>query len=181
MVRWSNKSQEHRIKWPYVLGRKDFSSEDVSSQLLSSPRSLCSSFLLPFCFAFSSFPSLWDLCCYISFSSVHPPPTPISHLCSYLSARLISYSFWRSVSCCGSHRTVQESHSHQWGQDVSWGYLIQRGKLLLGLLFYHAPMTDPLGSESPLGSSRGLPLAMWCLPLLRFWSAEDRVVLSSVS
>ena len=112
---------------------------------------------------------------------VHPSPTLINHPCPYLSAHPISHFFWRSVSCCGSHRTVQESHSHQWGQDVSWGYLIQRGKLLLGLLFYHAPMTDPLGSESPLGSSRGLPLAMWCLPLLRFWSAEDRVVLSSVS
>ena len=42
-------------------------------------------------------------------------------------------------------------------------------------------MTDPLGSESPLGSSRGLLLAMWCLPLLWFWSAEDRVILGSIS
>ena len=130
---------------------------------------------------FFSFPSLWDLYCYISFSSVHPPPTPISHPCPYLSARLIGYSFWRSVSCCGSHRTVQGSHPHQWSQGVSCGYLIRKGKFLLGLLFYHAPMADLLGSKSPLGSSRGLPLAIWRLPLLRFWSAEDNVVLDSVS
>ena len=125
--------------------------------------------------------SLWDLCCYISFSSVHPPPTLVSHPCPYLSARPIDYSFWRSVSCCGPHRIAQGSHPHQWGQGVSCEYLIRKGQLLLGLLFYHAYMADPLDSESPLGSSRGLPLAMWRLPLLRFWSAEDRVVLGSVS
>ena len=41
-------------------------------------------------------------------------------------------------------------------------------------------MADPLGLESPLGSLRGLPLAMWCLLLLWFWSTEDRVVLGSI-
>ena len=55
--------------------------------------------------------SLWDLCCYISFSSVHPPPTLVNHPCPSSSARLIGHSFWRSVSCCGPHCTVQ-GHIH---------------------------------------------------------------------
>ena len=50
--------------------------------------------------------SLWDLYCYISFSSVHPPPTLVSHPYPYLSARSIGYSLWHSVSCCGLHLTV---------------------------------------------------------------------------
>ena len=54
----------------------------------------------------------WDLCCYISFSSVHPPPTLVSHLCQFSSARPIGDSFWCSVSCCDPHRTVQGSHPH---------------------------------------------------------------------
>ena len=117
---------------------------------------------------------------YIFFSLVHPPPPLVSHPCPYLSARPIGHFFWRSVSCCGPHRTVQGSRPHKWGQGVSCRYSIRRWQLLLGLLFYHAPMADPLGSESPLGSSRGLPLAMWRLPLLWFWSAEDKVVLGSI-
>ena len=39
-----------------------------------------------------SFP-LDDLCCYISLSSVHPPPTLVSHPCPYLSAHPIGHSF----------------------------------------------------------------------------------------
>ena len=37
--------------------------------------------------------SLWDLCCYISFSSIHPPPTLVSHPCLSSSARPIGHSF----------------------------------------------------------------------------------------
>ena len=74
----------------------------------------------------------------------------------------------------------QGLHPHQWGQGVSCGYLIWRWQLLLGLLFYHAPMAGPLGLESPLGSSRGLPWVTWRLPLLWFWSTEDRAVLGSI-
>ena len=59
--------------------------------------------------------SLGDLCCYIFLSSVHPPPTLVSHPCLSSSARPIGHSFWHSVSCCGSHRPIQESHPHQWG------------------------------------------------------------------
>ena len=124
---------------------------------------------------------LGDLCCYISFSFVHLPPTLVSHPCSYLSARPVGHSFWRSMSYCGPHRTVQGSRPHKWGQGVSCVYLIWRWQLLPGLLFYHAPIADPLDSESPLGSSRRLFLAMWRLPLQWFWSAEDGVVLSSIS
>ena len=51
-------------------------------------------------------PPLGDLCSYISFSSVYPPPTLVSHPCPYLSARPIGYSIWRSVSYGGPHRTV---------------------------------------------------------------------------
>ena len=148
----------------------------MNSQLLSPPRSLS-----PSCFPFSFFLlPLGDLCCYISFSSVHPPLTLVSHQCPYLSAHPIDYSFQRSVRCCGSHRTVQGSHPHQWGQGVNCRYLIQRWQLLLGLLFYHAPMAGPLGLESPLGSSRGLPRTTWRLPFLWFWSAEVKVILGNI-
>ena len=67
------------------------------------------------------------------------------------------------------------------GSGVSCRCLIWRWQLLLGLLFYHAPMAGPLGSELPLGCSRGLPLATWRFPLLWFWSIEDKVVLGSIS
>ena len=122
-----------------------------------------------------------SLLLYISFSFVHPPPTLVSHPCPYLSARPISHSFWRSVSCCGPHRIVQGSRPHKWVQGISCWYLIRMWQLLLGLLFYHALMANPLGSKSPLGSSRGLLLVIWCLPLLWFWSAEDRVIIGSIS
>ena len=125
-------------------------------------------------------PSLGDLCCYISLSSVHPPPTLVGHPCPYLSACPIGHSFWRSVSYCGPHRTVQGSHQHQWGQGVSCWYLIRKWQLLWGLFFYHAPMAGPLGLESPLGSSRELPRATWRLLLLWFWFAEDKVILGSI-
>ena len=115
------------------------------------------------------------------FFLIHPPPTLVSYPCPYLSARPIDHSFWRFVSCCGPYHTVQGSRSHKWGQGVSCGYLIQRWQLLLELLFYHAPMADTLGSELPLGCSRGLLLATWRFPLPWFWSTEDRVVLGSIS
>ena len=122
-----------------------------------------------------------DLWCYISLLLVHPLPTLVSHPCQYLSARLISHSFWRSVSCCGPDSTVQGSRPHKWGQGISCGYLIRRWQLLLELLFYHAPTAGPLSSELPLGCSRGLPLAVWHFPLPWFWSAKDRVVIGSIS
>ena len=120
----------HRIGWLNVLGRKYPSPEDGSSQLLSHPRSLS-----PFSGPPSSWPSppaLGDLCCYISLSSVYPPLTLVSHPCPYSSARPIDHSFWRSVSRCGPHRTIQGLHPHQRGQGVSYGYLIRRWQLLLG-------------------------------------------------
>ena len=105
-----------------VPGRKDPSPEDRNSQLLSHPKSLS-----PFSGPSSSFPpALGDLCCYISLSSVHSPPTLVNHPCPYSSTRLIGHSFKRSVSCCDPHRTVQGSHPHQWGQSVSCGYLIRK-------------------------------------------------------
>ena len=54
-------------------------------------------------------------------------------------------------------------------------------QLLLELLFYHASMAGPLGLELPLRCSKGLPLVTWRFPLSWFWSAEDRVVLDSIS
>ena len=96
---------------------------------------LASQELLSFLWAFFFFPrplALGDLCCYISLSSVHHPLTLISYPCPYSSSRPIGHSFWRSVSCCSPHRTVQGSHLHQWGQGVSCGYLIRNGQLLLG-------------------------------------------------
>ena len=64
---------------------------------------------------FSRAPSLGGLCCYLFLSSVHHPPTLVSHPCLSSSARPISHSFWRSVSCYGPHRPVQGSHPHQRG------------------------------------------------------------------
>ena len=58
---------------------------------------------------------LGDLCCYIFLFFVHLPPTLVSHPCLSSSARSIGHSFWRFVSCCGPHCSVQGSHPHQWG------------------------------------------------------------------
>ena len=69
------------------------------------------SFLWPSLFLGPS--HLLGLCCYIFISSVHHPPTLVSHPCLSSSARPISHSFWRSVSYCGPHRPVQGSHPHQ--------------------------------------------------------------------
>ena len=60
-------------------------------------------------------PPLGGLCYYLFISSVHPPPTLVSHLCLSSNAHLLSHSFWRSVSCYGPHRPVQGSHPHQRG------------------------------------------------------------------
>ena len=87
-------------------------------------------------------PVLGDLYCYIFLSSIHPPLTLVSHPCLFSSARPIGHSFWRSMSCCGPHHTIQGSHPHQGGQGVSCEYLIRRGQLLLGLLVYHTPMAS---------------------------------------
>ena len=64
---------------------------------------------------FFSASSLGGLCCYLFLSSVHPPPTLVSHPCLSSTACPLSHSFWRSVSCCGPHRLVQGSHPHQRG------------------------------------------------------------------
>ena len=92
------------------------------------PTPLASQEPLPFLwvFFFLSPSALGDLCCYITLSFVHHPPTLVSHPCPYLSVHPIDHSFWRSVSCYGPHRTVQESHPHQRGQGVSCRYLIRR-------------------------------------------------------
>ena len=66
----------------------------------------------PSCFQAS--PSFgWSLLLFLS--SVHPPPTLVSHPCLSSSACPLSHSFWRSVSCCGPHRPIQGSHPHQRG------------------------------------------------------------------
>ena len=62
-------------------------------------------------------PSLGGLCCYLFLSSVHPPPTLVSHPYLSSSARPLSHSFRRSVSCCSPHRPVQGSHPHQRGSE----------------------------------------------------------------
>ena len=58
---------------------------------------------------------------------------------------------------------------------------MRRWQPLLELLPHHAPKAGPLGSKLPLRCSRGLPLATWRFPFPWFWSAEDRVVLGSIS
>ena len=128
-------------KGPLVWGRESPTPlSHTGASFLSLGLSLLLGRLPPF--------SLGDLCYYIFFSSVHPPPTLVSHPCLSSSARPISHSFWRSMSCCGPHRPVQGSHPHQWGQGVSYGYLIWRWLLLLGLSLHHSPMASPYGLES---------------------------------
>ena len=124
---------------------------------------------------------LWKISCVIYLFLVHPRPTLVSHPCPYLSAHPISHSFWRSMSCCDPDSTVQGSHSHKWGQDVSCGYLMRRWQPLLELLLYHAPMVGPLRSGFPLGCSRRLPLVAWHFVLPWSRSAEDRVIVGSIS
>ena len=99
--------------------------------------------------------SLGDLCCYISLSSVHPPPTLVSHPCLYLSAHPIDHSFWRFVSYCGPHHTVQGLRPRQWGQGVSCGYLIRRWHLLRGLLFLPCSYGWPIGLGISFGILKG--------------------------
>ena len=113
------------IRWRLVLRGKN--AQDRTAQGprekgplargLESPTPLASQEPLSFSWASSSQAthSLWDLCCYISYSSIHLPPTLVDHPCPYSSARPIGHSFWRSVSCCGPHRTVQGSHLLPWG------------------------------------------------------------------
>ena len=98
----------HRIRRPNIPGRRDPSLEDGNTPiLLDHAGASLLSLGLP--------PSLGGLSCYLFLSSVHPPPTLISHPCLSSGARPLSYSFWRSVSCCGPHRPVQGSHPHQRG------------------------------------------------------------------
>ena len=101
-----------------------------------------------------------------------------AHTWVYVPSATLSGTLWAANS---PQRTVQESCPHKWDQGVSCGYLIRRWQLLLGWLFYHAPIAGPLGLELLLGCSRGLPLETWRFPLLWFWSAEDKIVLGSIS
>ena len=94
----------------------------------------------------------WGISCVLYISLLgHPPPTLISYPCLYLSVRPINHSFWCPVSCCDPDSTVQGSRPHQWGQDVSCGYLIRRWQFLLELLFYHAPIAWPIALETSFG------------------------------
>ena len=56
-----------------------------------------------------------------------------------------------------------------------------RWRPFLGLLLRHAPTASPRRLGFPLGLSRRLPLVAWHLPLSWSWSAEDKVVLGSIS
>ena len=89
-------AQRPKEKGPLTRGR------ELPTLLASQePPSFLCAFLL-----FSFFFTLGDLCCYISLSSVHPPPTLVSHPCPYSSAHPMGHSFWHSVSYFGPHRTV---------------------------------------------------------------------------
>ena len=111
----------------------------------------------------------------------HHDTTLVSHPCLYLSARPISHSFWRSVSCGDPYSIVQGSCPHKWGQDVSCGYLMRRWQLILELLLQYTPMAVSLHWCFPLGCSGRLPLVAcrFLLPWSRF--AENRIVLGNVS
>ena len=102
---------------PIVLGRRDPSLEDGNAPTPS--RSHRSLFLVSGSPSFfSRAPSLGGLCCYLFLSSVHPPPTLVSHPCLSSSARPFNHSFWRFVSCCDPHYPIQGSHPHEKGVKV---------------------------------------------------------------
>ena len=89
---------------PNVPGRRDPLLEDGNTPIPLDHAGASFLFLglpLPF-----RTPSLGGLCCYLFLSSVHPPPILINHPCLSSSARPLSHSFWRFVSCCGPHRPV---------------------------------------------------------------------------
>ena len=111
----------------------------------------------------------------------HSGPTLVSHPCLYLSARLISHSFWCFVSCGDPNSTAQGSCPYKWGQDVSCGYLMQRWQLILELFLHYTPMAISLHLCFPLGRFGRPPLVV-CRFLLR-WSrfAENRIILGNVS
>ena len=122
-------AQRPREKGPLARGRECANPSRSHRSLLPFSGSPCSSWSSLFFLApSSSWPPLLlgDLYCYMFLFSVHLPPTLVNHPCLFSSAHPIGHSFWRSVSCCGPHYSVQGSHPHQWGQGVSCGYLIWR-------------------------------------------------------
>ena len=98
-----NRAAQHpREKRPFTRGRK-------CANPFRSHRSLLPISGPPCFWASLSFlvlPSFGGLCCYIFLSSIHPPSTLVSHPYLSSSARPISHSFWRSMSCCSPHRPV---------------------------------------------------------------------------
>ena len=102
---------------PIVPGRRDHSLKDENAPTpFWSRRSLPPVSGPPS--SFSRAPFLGGLCCYLFLSSVHPPPTLVSHPCLSSSARPLNHSFWHSVSCCDPYYPVQRSHPHQKGVRV---------------------------------------------------------------
>ena len=116
----------------------------------------------------------------------------------------ISPSHWSWLSICWSHRSLLECLSHPPPsstccklQQIRWyhsGVISSLMRPDCQLRAFNVEMTAspriaflpcsygwPIGSELPLGCSRGLPLATWRFPLPWFWSAKDRVVLDSIS
>ena len=133
--------QIHKIRRPNVPGRKDPSPEDGNSQLLSHPRSLS-----PFSGPSSSsspIPLLWVI------SVVIYPSLPFilllhlsvihAHTRVHVPSATLSSTLWVVVSPIALSR----GHIHINGVRVlACTYLIWRWQLLLGLLFYHAPMAS---------------------------------------
>ena len=150
-------------------------SEDVSFYLAWLNRARRADVSLSF--SFWSPPSLAGvLLHYIWFFLDYPGSTLVSHPCLYLSARPISHSFWRSVSCGDPDSTVQGSCPRKWGQDVSCVYFMRRWQLILELLFHYSPMAVSLHLCFPLGRSRRLPLGACRFLLLWSRFVENRIV-----
>ena len=113
------------------IGAKNTESDGLTSQgeRTAYPRMwIPSSSCFPGAFAPSPPFLLGDLWCYI-----YPSPWFILllHLLVIHAHTWVHVPFWRFVSYYDSHRTVQRSRSHKWGQGVSCEYLIWKWQLLL--------------------------------------------------
>ena len=105
------------IRRRFVLGMKDTQNRAAQRPREKDPSLEDENAPTPLDHARAS-PLFLGLCCYLSLSYVHPPPTLVSYPCLSSSARPLSHSFWCSMSCCGPHRLVQGSHPHQIGVRV---------------------------------------------------------------
>ena len=108
----------------------------------------------PSCFWAS--PSLWvvSVVIYSSLPFILLLHLSVIHAYPQVHAPFI-HSFWRSVSCCGPHRSVQGSHPHQRGSGCQ-------------LCVFNTEVTAFLGAASP-------PIPLWLAHMAQNLFCDPRV------